>query len=120
MNWIVQHLDAWFNYPRGIAATEQQMAEWIKAHEDQGISERKPYISAYHLDLHEDPDHPATPFKFGATIGRNELICHLKQLEEIGVAHIAFHFRNSQRPIPEVLHELAEYVLPAFQHETSK
>jgi luciferase-type oxidoreductase len=117
LDWIVQHLDAWFNYPRGIASTEQQMAEWEKAHNDHGITERKPYISAYHLDLHEDPDHPAEPFKFGATIGRNELVRHLKRLEEIGVAHIAFHFRHSQRPIPEVLHELAEYVLPEFEHE---
>ncbi|WP_089970160.1 LLM class oxidoreductase [Lihuaxuella thermophila] len=115
LDWIVQHLDAWFNYPRGIESTERQMAEWKKAHERQGLTEIKPYISAFHLDLHEHPDHPATPFKFGATIGRNELVRHLKRLEQIGVTHMAFHFRHSQRPIPEVLHELAEYVLPEFR-----
>ncbi|MBA4543277.1 MULTISPECIES: LLM class oxidoreductase [Thermoactinomyces] len=116
LEWIVQHLDGWFNYPRGVASTELQIEEWEKVHEKLGITERKPYISAYHLDLHEHPYHPAKPFKFGATIGRNELIRHLKRLEEIGVNHIALHFRHSQRPIPEVLHELAEYVLPEFNH----
>ncbi|MBN2910054.1 LLM class oxidoreductase [Polycladomyces sp. WAk] len=116
IDWIVQHLDGWFHYPRGIASTQHQIAEWKKAHEDHGLTEIKPYISAYHLDLHEDPNHPPKPLKFGATIGRNELIRHLQKLEEIGVHHLAFHFRHSQRPIPEVLHELAEYVLPEFHH----
>lgn len=117
VEWIAQHLDGWFQYPRGVASTELQMDEWIQAHEKLGMTEIKPYISAYHLDLHADPDHPAQPFKFGATIGRNGLIRHLKKLEEVGVRHIAFHFRHSRRPIPEVMHELAEYVLPEFQEK---
>jgi luciferase-type oxidoreductase len=120
LEWIVQHMDGWFNYPRGIASTAHQIAEWEKAHEDLGMVERKPYITAYHLDLHEHPYHPAKPFKFGATIGRNELLRYLKRLEEIGVSHVAFNFRHSQRPIPEVLHELAEHVLPEFHHTENK
>ncbi|WP_329585837.1 hypothetical protein OG195_03015 [Streptomyces sp. NBC_01362] len=33
---------------------------------------------------------------------------------ELGVAHVSFRLRPSNRPVEEILHELAETVLPHF------
>jgi len=38
----------------------------------------------------------------------------LEALRESGVQHIGLHLRHSERPVAEVIEELAEYVLPVF------
>ncbi|MFF1792122.1 hypothetical protein ACFVX9_37390 [Kitasatospora sp. NPDC058243] len=66
------------------------------------------------LTLQEDPDAPARPIRLGLSTGRNALIEHLETMALFGVSHVSFNLRPNDRPVEELLQELAEYVLPRF------
>lgn len=74
----------------------------------------KPYISFLHLDLEADPHTPMKPLRFGGRGGRLALIEELEALRESGVQHVGLHLRLSERPVVEVIEEIAEYILPRF------
>jgi hypothetical protein len=67
------------------------------------------------MDLHEDPDAPFNPIRFGANTGRNALIEHIRDLQDAGVAHMTFDFRRAARPAGEVMEELGSEVFPAVR-----
>ncbi|WP_110754693.1 LLM class flavin-dependent oxidoreductase [Phyllobacterium leguminum] len=112
-DWIAQNMDGRFVYPNNIEALAQQAAGWRHARRMLGLDDGV-FISAFHLDLADDPHENPTPRRFGARIGRNPLIEHLRALERAGVNHLALLLRPCRRPLPEVIAELAEEVLPHF------
>jgi luciferase-type oxidoreductase len=111
--WIAANMQAWFNYPRDIKDTEKLIKEWTGILEELQLG-YKPYITAFHLNLEENPDAPLTPHKFGGSVGRNRFIGLLQEYQNAGVNHMVIHLRRSSRPIDEVISELGEYILPAF------
>jgi luciferase-type oxidoreductase len=113
LKWIAQHLDGWINYPQDLDTTAAVISEWRQLVSALGV-ERKPFITTFLVDLHENPNAPMKPFRFGATLGRNRLANHLESLAAIGVDHLALNFRRSYRPINEVMQEISEYILPLF------
>lgn len=115
LDWVAANMDGKFDYPRDPRATAHQVAEWRAATEaTTAAGVRKPFITAFRLDLAEDPDAGPTPHQFGARMGRNRFLDLLEALDEAGVNHVAIHLRHSRRPIEECLHELAEYALDRF------
>lgn len=63
------------------------------------------------------PRHPALARladRLGLSTGRNALIGHLETMALFGVSHVSFNLRPNDRPVEELLQELAEYVLPRF------
>ncbi|MFJ9910795.1 hypothetical protein [Actinacidiphila glaucinigra] len=66
------------------------------------------------LDLLADPAAPAEPIRLGLRTGRTALLDHLAAMADLGVAHVSLNLRPGDRPVAEVLHELAEEVLPHF------
>ena len=111
--WIAENMDAWFNYPRSVEDSEALAKQWNQATEPIGL-DAKPYITAFHLDLVENPDSELVPHRFGGKIGRNKLINLLYQYQNAGVSHMALHLRKSQRPVAEVITEIGDYILPKF------
>ncbi|MFE5095365.1 hypothetical protein ACFRCI_34720 [Streptomyces sp. NPDC056638] len=69
------------------------------------------------LRLREDPDAPPQPIRLGLSTGSKALIDHLGQMADLGVAHVSFNLRPNERPVDDVLHELAEDVLPHFPRQ---
>ena len=108
--WLRDHMDGRFVYPGPLDRLIAQAAGWLEA-----TGGTRPFISAFHLDLAEDPDAPALPIRFGARIGRNGLIAHFRALRRGGVDHMAINLRQSARPLAEVIEELASDVLPALE-----
>ncbi|CUX39308.1 hypothetical protein AGR8A_Lc10588 [Agrobacterium fabrum str. J-07] len=80
---------------------------------------RGAFVSAFHLDLADDPDERPTPRRFGARLGRNAFIDHLNALEDAGVDHLALLLRPSRRPLDEVIDELSRDVLPVLNRQSS-
>ncbi|MDO5645207.1 MAG: TIGR03571 family LLM class oxidoreductase [Dermabacter sp.] len=74
----------------------------------------KPFVQLTNIDLAEDPSSPAMPIHLGFRLGRNVLTDKLHRFQEMGVDQALLGFRHSTRPVPEVLDELGEYVLPVF------
>ncbi|MET8699729.1 TIGR03571 family LLM class oxidoreductase [Kitasatospora sp. NPDC004723] len=107
--WIAENVDASLNYPRDLGALRIKAREWR-----QRTDGAKPYLTPMVLTLQEDPDAPAAPIRLGLSTGRNALVDHLEAMAELGVSHVSFNLRPNDRPIEELLHELAEHVLPHF------
>ncbi|MFF3910170.1 LLM class oxidoreductase [Streptomyces sp. NPDC001848] len=108
--WIAQNADASLNYPRPLGALRLKIREWQQLTADGP----KPYLTPMQLDLTADPDTPATAIRLGLRTGRRALVDHLTKMSELGVAHVSFNLRPGDRPVDEVLHELAQEVLPHF------
>jgi len=109
--WAGEHMDGWLAYPGTPEDHARRSAMW------RGAAGAKPYISFIHLDLLADPDAPIRRHRFGAAVGRNGLIEELRAMRAAGAAHIALHFRRSQRPVGEAMEEIATHVLPHFHGE---
>jgi luciferase-type oxidoreductase len=108
-DWITANMDGQFVYPGDVARLAAQAAAWRAGRGSDGA-----FISAFHLDLADDPDERATPHPFGARIGRHRFLDHLEALRRVGVNHLAVLLRRSVRPIDEVLDELASEILPVL------
>ncbi|MEU6663478.1 TIGR03571 family LLM class oxidoreductase [Streptomyces sp. NPDC046821] len=108
--WISKNADASLNYPRPLGALKLKTREW----QELTAKAPKPYLTPMQLDLTEDPSTPATPIRLGLRTGREALVEHLRAMGELGVAHVSFNLRPGNRPVDEVLRELAETVLPHF------
>lgn len=113
--WIAEHADASLNYPRELGALRLKTRAWQQLTGDGG----KPYLTPMVLALQDDADAPAHPIRLGLSTGRKALVDHLEQMAALGVAHVSFNLRPSDRPIEEVLHELAEDVLSQFPTPTN-
>jgi luciferase-type oxidoreductase len=115
VDWIASHADGWFFYNVGLERVDMITRTWFDAvkrhHGEQAF---KPFFEGLFLDLEEDPDFPLTPIPAGLRVGRNGLMYYLETLQRAGVNHTAFNPKPSRRPVTEILHELAEYVLPMF------
>ncbi len=119
MEWIGTHADGWLTYPDSThdAQGPQRLAAKIRAWRaqipDGGF---RPHITNEWLDLVEDPDHPRVPLRGGYTLrtGRKGLIELLHAWQKAGVNHAALGIQFAERPVDEVLQELAEEVLPLF------
>lgn len=107
--WLGTNMDGRFVYPGSIETMAAQAARWHGATAGRGT-----FISAFHLDLLDAADAPATPIRFGARVGRNGLIAHLRALADVGVDHLAINLRQSGRPPAEIIEELASEVMPAL------
>ncbi|MER5638930.1 TIGR03571 family LLM class oxidoreductase [Kitasatospora sp. NPDC002227] len=106
--WIAENVDASLNYPRDLGALGLKTRQWREVAGD------KPYLTPLMLALQEDPDAPVTPIRLGISAGRNTLVEHLGAMAGLGVAHVFLNFRTNDRPVEEMLHEVAEEVLPHF------
>lgn len=106
--WVGEHMDGWLAYPGAPEDHVRRSALW------RSVAGDKPYVSFIHLDLLADPHAPLQRHRFGAAVGRLGLIDELHAMQAAGVQHIGLHFRRSQRPVAEVMQEIASEVLPYF------
>jgi luciferase-type oxidoreductase len=113
--WIAQNADASLNYPRPLGALRLKTRAW----QELTAQAPKPYLTPMQLDLVEDPATPASAIRLGLRTGRQALVEHLRAMGELGVAHVFFNLRPGDRPVEEVLQELAETVLPHFPSAAS-
>jgi luciferase-type oxidoreductase len=111
--WIATYMDGRFVYPSDPEHLARQAHEWQMAREALGLNPGV-FISAFHLDLADDPEEAPTPRRFGARIGRKPLIQHLRLLHNVGVDHLALLLRPCRRPLDQVIEELSLEVLPQF------
>ncbi|PKA39992.1 LLM class flavin-dependent oxidoreductase [Rhizobium sullae] len=112
-DWIAANMQGRFVYPNGLERLAAQARDWTAARKSLGLP-RGAFISAFHLDLADDPNEQLTPRRFGARTGRNAFLDHLHALEDAGIDHLALLLRPSRRPLDEVIDELASDILPTL------
>jgi len=106
-SWLAANMDGRFVYPGSLEKLAMQTRAWSDATARKGA-----FISAFHLDLQDDANAGAQPIRFGARLGRKALVEHFGALAQAGVDHIAINLRQSNRPLAEVIEELASDVMP--------
>lgn len=110
--WIAEYSDGWLMYPLPVEQQARVTAQWRGALDQCGAS--KPFSQSLYVDLVEDPAERPLPIHLGYRTGRDFLVEHLGRLRDIGVNHVLLNLKYGRRPAPEVLQELAEYVVPEF------
>ncbi|WP_206682482.1 LLM class oxidoreductase [Dietzia sp. SLG310A2-38A2] len=119
--YLAAHGHGWLTYPRDFDAQRRTAARWreVVTESREGGSDDddevfSPFAQSLQIDLAEDPDEAASPISFGFRIGHRRLVEHLTDLRGIGVNHVLLGVAASRRPIREVVHELADHVVPHF------
>lgn len=120
VQWIAEHMDGWVTYPRDAADQKRRFGLWRTALDQKAEGAFKPFAQSLFIDFTDDPDAAPEPIFLGYRLGVNRLIDHLAQLQVIGVNHVTFNLRHSQRPADEVLDILSEHVLPEFPSHEAK
>lgn len=114
LEWIAMNMQGWFNYPRTVAESADLAKEWNNT-VDQLQLPAKPFITAFHLNLVEDPNAALIPHRFGGSLGRNKLKELLYDYQSAGITHMALQLRRSSRSVEEAIEEIATYILPEFK-----
>ncbi|MEM5457519.1 LLM class oxidoreductase [Paraburkholderia phytofirmans] len=116
VDWIARHSLGWMTYHREPDAQRARYSMWRAAVERVAPEAFRAFGVAMRLELSSDPHEPAQAVSLGYRTGRHALIDILKALRADGTHHVTFNL-SSERPVAEVINELADEVLPRFHQE---
>ncbi len=112
-DWVAQNGDGWMTYPRNAGAQGQVIAEYRRRVTAAGQPD-KPVMQSLYVDVVADPAAPPRPIHLGFQSGTDYLRNYLREIETLGVNHVALNLRLNQAPIDTTLEHLADTVLPDF------
>ena len=115
LEWIARNADGWVTYHRPHDVQQGRFGLWRNAVDRVAAGQFRSFSSAFSLSLSEDPGASPEPITLGYHLGRHALADMLEQHREMGVHHVMFNLTATQRPVSEILEELARDVLPVFQ-----
>jgi luciferase-type oxidoreductase len=115
VDWIARHSIGWMTYHREPETQRSRHSMWRAAVDRLPTPSFRAFGVAMRLDLSDDPHEPATPLSLGYRAGRQALLALLDEMRATGTHHVTLNL-NSERPVREVMEELAADVLPSF-HE---
>jgi luciferase-type oxidoreductase len=114
LEWIAANTDGWLYYTPPLEQQRLVVRQWRRLTDGTGERGFKPFAQATYLDLDPDPAAPPRLIHQGFSVGRNGWVELLRAWQEIGIDQLMINFKHSRRPVPDVVEELAEYVLPQF------
>lgn len=114
VDWIARHAIGWMTYHRDPATQRDRHSMWRAACERSAPGSFRAFGVAVRLELSEDPSEPPTALNLGYRTGAQPLVAILEEMRDAGVHHVALNIANSQRPVDEVIDELAQAILPVF------
>lgn len=114
VDWIARHSIGWMTYHRDPATQHDRHSMWRAACDRVAPGQFHAFGVAVRLQLSERASEPPTAIGLGYKTGAQHLVAILEEMRAGGVHHVAFNITDSERPVQEVLDELATSVLPAF------
>ena len=112
-DWVAQNGDGWMTYPRDAESQGRVIAAYRGRLVALGQPD-KPVMQSLYVDLLDDPDAPARPIHLGFQSGTDFLRRYLREIETLGVNHVALNLRFNGAPIDITLKRLADDLLPNF------
>jgi luciferase-type oxidoreductase len=113
LEWIAKNAFGWMTYYRELTIQRDRIALWNKAKEKVTDGFRA-LGQAMALELLHDPNAPYEEAALGGRSGRKGLVAMFTKMREMGVHHVALNIVSAQRPVEEVMDEIASDVLPAL------
>ena len=112
-DWIARNGDGWMTYPRDAASQARIVAEYRGRLAATGQPD-KPVMQSLYVDVLDDPDAPARPIHLGFRSGTNALRRYLREIEALGINHVALNLRFNRAAIDTTLKRLKDDILPDF------
>jgi luciferase-type oxidoreductase len=116
VDWIARNAIGWMTYHREPQTQRARHSMWRAAVDRLPAGAFRAFGVAMRLELSADANEPATAIPLGYRTGRRALSGLLRDMREHGTHHVSFNL-TSERPVREVLEELAAEVLPEFHSE---
>ncbi len=111
--WVAEQGDGWMTYPRNADIQSHMVADYRQRVADAG-GPGKPVMQSLYVDVQAKPDMPARPIHLGFAAGTNFLRDYLREVESLGVNHVALNLRFNNADIETTLKRIAEEILPEF------
>ncbi|MEM0950435.1 MAG: LLM class oxidoreductase [Pseudomonadota bacterium] len=112
-DWVAQNGDGWMTYPRDAASQGRVIADYRARLAAAGQPD-KPVMQSLYVDLVDDADAAPRPIHLGFRSGTSFLRRYLREVETLGVNHIALNLRFNSAAIDKTLNRLADELLPDF------
>ena len=112
-DWIAQNGDGWMTYPRD-AKTQGRLIREYRHRIAEADGQSKPVMQSLYIDLLDDAEAPPRPIHLGFQSGISFLRTYLRDLQSLGVNHVALNLRFNHADIEETLRRLADDLLPEF------
>ncbi|MBP0592595.1 LLM class oxidoreductase [Paraburkholderia sp. LEh10] len=113
VDWIARHSIGWMTYHREPETQRARHSMWRAAVDRLQEPAFRAFGVAMRLDLSDDSREAAAPLSLGYRAGRRALHALLDEMRENGTHHVTLNL-TSDRPVRDVLEELAADVLPGF------
>lgn len=111
--WGAEHGDGWITYPRNAVQQGRMISDYRQRVLDAGGPD-KPVMQSLYIDLMDKPDAVPRPIHLGFAAGTAFLLKYLKEIEALGVNHVALNLRFNNADIETTLKRIADELLPAF------
>ncbi len=103
----------WMTYHRDPDTQRARYSMWRAAVDRLASPAFRAFGVSMRLDLAAHPDAPATALTLGYATGRRALVDILQDMRAAGTHHVTLN-PGADRPVREVIEELAAHVLPVF------
>lgn len=109
-DWVVKNSDGWITYPRELSTQEKFVSKYRAKLKQINLS-NKPVIQSLYIDLQKDKFAKKEPIHLGYKLGINSLKEHLKNLENIGINHVALNLRLNRTDIKTTLKLISDEII---------
>jgi len=116
VDWIARNAIGWMTYHRDPDTQRSRYSMWRAAVDRLAQPGFRAFGVSMRLDLDANRDAPARALSLGYATGRNALVGILRDMRAAGTHHVTLN-PGSDRPVREVIEEIAEHVLPIFHDE---
>ncbi|MEP3333286.1 LLM class oxidoreductase [Sedimentitalea sp.] len=112
-DWVAQNGDGWMTYPRDAPSQSRVVADYRARIAKVGGMD-KPVMQSLYVDVLDDPDAAPRPIHLGFQSGTTFLRSYLREIEALGINHVALNLRFNSADIETTLKRLADDLLPDF------
>lgn len=113
VDWVAKNGDGWMTYPRN-AAAQGRVIDDYRARLVAAGEPDKPVMQSLYVDVLPDVSAPPRPIHLGFQAGTEFLRSYLRDIEALGINHVALNLRFNQASIPTTLEHLADTILADF------
>jgi luciferase-type oxidoreductase len=117
VDWIARNAIGWMTYHRDPDVQRSRHSMWLAAVNRLRNPAFRAFGVAMQLELSAHAETPATALPLGYSTGRHALVRSLRDMRAAGTHHVSLNL-SSERPVRDVLEEIAAHVLPEF-HESA-
>ena len=112
-DWVAEHGDGWITYPRD-PRSQMRVVDDYRHRVTAAGGNSKPVMQSLYVDVLQDAAADPRPIHLGFSSGAKFLRAYLKEIQALGINHVALNLRFASQDIVTTLQHLASEVLPEF------